>query len=290
MREKVQNWLHKQNQAVFSLYAIVASFCTYSCMYAFRKPFAVATFDDLQYWNIDYKILLITAQVAGYTLSKFLGVKLISEMENAKRAFYIITLVGIAGLALLLFAIIPAPYNIVCLFLNGLPLGMIWGLVFSYLEGRKVTEILGAGLSVSFIFSSGFVKSVGKLVMIQWGFSEYWMPLVTGLLFMVPLILFVFMLDLLPNPTAEDIRSRTKGAHGWKGKSKVFHGICSRFGIAHHHLYDAHDFQGLQRQLCCGDMDQSGIRRFSGDIHHYRDPGCIGSVDHHRQSHDHQAE
>ena len=67
--------------------------------------------------------------------------------------------------------------------LNGLPLGMIWGLVFSYLEGRRQTELLGAGLSVSFIFSSGVVKSVGKVLMQDFGVTQMWMPFLTGLIF-----------------------------------------------------------------------------------------------------------
>jgi MFS family permease len=207
---KLTNWLQNTNKWTFSVYAIVASFCTYSCMYAFRKPFAVATFSDLSFWGIDYKILLITAQVLGYTLSKFIGIKVVSEMAGAKRALSIVVLIGLAGLALLGFALVPAPYNIVFLFLNGLPLGMVWGLVFSYLEGRQTTEILGAGLSISFIFSSGFVKTIGKYVMLNWSVNEYWMPLVIGLLFAIPLIIFVLMLQQIPPPSAEDERLRTK--------------------------------------------------------------------------------
>lgn len=209
MIQNIQRWLNKQNNVAFSLYATTTAFCTYSSMYAFRKPFTVATFDTLEFWNIDYKVLLITAQVLGYTLSKFLGIKIISEMEGKKRSFYIIGLITLAGLALFLFAIIPPPYNILCLFLNGLPLGMIWGLVFSYLEGRKLTEVLGAGLSVSFIFSSGFTKSVGKYVMINWGVPELWMPFVTGLLFTIPLIASVTLLNSVPPPSSDDISART---------------------------------------------------------------------------------
>ncbi len=203
-------WLQRTNKWTFSIYAIVASFCTYSCMYAFRKPFAVATFSDLSFWGIDYKILLITAQVLGYTLSKFIGIKVVSEMSGSRRALGIMVLIGLAGLALVGFALVPAPYNILFLFLNGLPLGMVWGLVFSYLEGRQTTEILGAGLSISFIFSSGFVKTVGKYVMLNWGVNEYWMPLMTGLLFAGPLLVFVGMLQQIPPPSAEDERLRTK--------------------------------------------------------------------------------
>jgi hypothetical protein len=31
-------------------------------------------------------------------------------------------------------------------------LGMLWGVVFSYVEGRKTTDFIGAALAVSFIF------------------------------------------------------------------------------------------------------------------------------------------
>ena len=48
------------------------------------------------------------------------------------------------------------------MFINGLPLGMVFGLVMAYLEGRRQTEMLAAVLCASFIVSSGFVKSVGK--------------------------------------------------------------------------------------------------------------------------------
>jgi MFS family permease len=178
-------------------------------MYAFRKPFTVAAFENLSFFGIDYKILLIIAQVIGYTLSKFIGIKVISEMKQSKRMLYLISFIGIAELALLGFALMPKPYNIIFLFINGLPLGMIWGIVFSYLEGRKTTEILGVILCSSFIVSSGVVKSVGKYVLDVLQFSEYWMPFITGLFFIIPLIFFSFLLEKLPKPTLEDQQSRT---------------------------------------------------------------------------------
>lgn len=206
----INNWLKNTNSIYFSIYAIIAAFCTYSCMYAFRKPFAVASFEGLNWMGIDYKILLITAQVIGYTLSKFIGIKVISEMNNKGRALAIVGLILSAGLALVLFAILPTPYNIIGLFLNGLPLGMVWGLVFSYLEGRQFTEVLGAGLCVSFILASGFVKTVGAYTMTVWEVSEFWMPVATGLIFTLPLIVSVWLLDQIPPPSAQDIAQRTK--------------------------------------------------------------------------------
>ena len=41
------------------------------------------------------------------------------------------------------------PWNVAALFLNGLPLGLIWGLVFGFMEGRRTSEVLGAILCAS---------------------------------------------------------------------------------------------------------------------------------------------
>jgi len=205
----VTSWLQKTNTFWFALYATGSAFCLYTCVYAFRKAFSVATFDDLAYLGIDYKVWLVVFQVLGYALSKFIGIKVIAELKAKSRKTGILIMTSVAGISLFLFAITPAPYNIIFLFTNGLPLGMIWGMIFSYLEGRKNTELLGAGLSVSFIFSSGFVKSIGSVVM-SWGITEWWMPFVTGCLFFVPMLLFLWMLDQLPAPSAEDIALRTK--------------------------------------------------------------------------------
>ena len=179
-------------------------------MYAFRKPFTAATFANTpDLFGLGYKEAIVIAQVLGYMLSKFIGIKVVSEMSGARRPFVILLLIGIAELALLGFGAVPQPYNWVFLFFNGIPLGMIWGLVFSYVEGRKYTEIMGLGLCASFIFASGFVKDIGKILMGA-GVTEFWMPFVTGAVFALPLITFVWLLSQLPPPTQEDEELRTK--------------------------------------------------------------------------------
>ena len=200
--------LSGKNEKLIALTAGVAAFGTYSCMYAFRKPFTVATFDSMVWLGIDYKIWLIFAQTAGYTLSKFYGVKFISEMGQNSRARFILLFILSSWIALLLFPLVPEPLNITLLFINGFPLGMVWGLVFSYLEGRRYTEFMGAFLSVSFIFSSGLVKSVGAYLMINFEVSQWWMPSLTGLVFMLPLLVFTWLLDQTPVPTAQDVTLR----------------------------------------------------------------------------------
>ncbi|WP_336718264.1 DUF5690 family protein [Chryseobacterium mucoviscidosis] len=193
-----------------TLKAAFAAFGVYFCMYGFRKPFTVASFEGLSYFGIDYKVLIIIAQVMGYFISKFLGIKFISELKPEKRIFYLFIFIAVAELALLVFAVIPAPYNILCMFINGIPLGMIWGIVFSYIEGRKTTEIIGLFLCSSFVVSSGFTKSAGKFLMDTFHISEFWMPFSAGLLFIIPLLIFGLMLEKLPQPTEEDILLKNK--------------------------------------------------------------------------------
>ncbi len=201
--------MQRASPAAFSTYAIAAAFSAYFCMYGFRKPFAAATFAGPGLWGIDLKTTLVLAQVVGYMLSKFLGIKLVSELAAKHRAWALVGLVVAAELALVVFAVAPPAWRPLVLFANGLPLGAVWGLVFGFLEGRRTSEILGAGLSAAYIVASGAVKSVGALVL-AWGITEVWMPCVTGLVFLPPFLLAVLLLQQLPPPGPADIAARTE--------------------------------------------------------------------------------
>jgi MFS family permease len=202
--------LKKQPAWLVTLLAALSAFCVYTSMYAFRKPFTAAAFEGNRLWGVDYKIWLVIAQTFGYTVSKFFGISFIAGMKNERRAITIIKLIAIAWIALLFFALFPPPYNIIFLLINGFPLGVIYGLVFSYLEGRRSTELLGAVLATSFIFASGFTQSVGKYVMLELNVSEWWMPWVTGLIFFLPLVFFTWLLERTPLPDQQDIAARTQ--------------------------------------------------------------------------------
>jgi len=208
---RLTRWLDQQSAVVFGLVAIAASFTTYFCMYAVRKPFSAGTFAgtfDVPFLGtLDHKPLLVLAQLLGYTLSKFLGIKIVSEMSSNQRAIVLLGLMTAALTTLIGFAVTPAPWHAVWLFLNGIPLGMVWGLVFSFLEGRRTTEALAAGLSASYVLADGAVKSVGKEVMAA-GVSEVWMPFTTGAMFFPPLLAAVWVLSRLPAPNAEDVAQR----------------------------------------------------------------------------------
>jgi hypothetical protein len=206
----ITQWLRQANGFWFTIYTSIAAFCLYTCVYAFRKTFAAASFEGIFYAGVSYKVWLVIFQVVGYGMSKFIGIKVISELKAHSRSVGILILVSIAGASWLLFAITPAPYNIIFLFTNGLPLGMIWGMVFGYLEGRRMTEVLGASLSVSFIFSSGLCRSTGAYLIRDWGVSETWMPFVTCCIYSIPLLVFLYLLDKVPPPSARDEQLRTR--------------------------------------------------------------------------------
>ncbi len=190
------------------LYAAVTVFLTYTMVFGFRKSFTVATFDGLTVAGYSYKTILVICQMLGYMLAKFYGIKYIAELKRHGRGQIIMLLTVIAWLSWLFFALVPAPYNIIFLFINGFPLGMLWGVVFSYVEGRRSTDFIGATLAVSFIFASGFVKTVGAWLMLNFGITEFWVPFYTGLVFAAPLLLFVYLIEKIPSPDDKDIAYR----------------------------------------------------------------------------------
>jgi len=204
--------LVSSSDAVFALYAGSAAFCTYFCMYAFRKPFAAGTYEGLQFFGteIELKTAFALSQLIGYTLSKYLGVKINSERVGDGRARLLVQLILAALGAQLLFAVLPTQWKWLAIFANGLPLGMVWGVVVSFLEGRRTSDVLMAGLCCSFILASGVVKDVGKWLMNARDVPEFWMPFTTAALFFPGFILSVWLLRQLPGPSTEDIAERSK--------------------------------------------------------------------------------
>lgn len=234
--------LERAPAPLFVLYAIGAAFCTYFCMYAFRKPFAAAKFEGLTFFGtgVELKTAIVISQIIGYALSKYVGIKVCSEITPARRAFALVQLIAWAQAALLLFGLLPNDLKVLAIFLNGLPLGMVWGMVVWYLEGRRTSELLLAGLSCSYIVSSGIVKDLARALMsgqvAEWWavvpgvgrllaaavgqVSEAWMPAVMGLHFLPLFLLFVWLLNQLPRPTEADMAARVQrepmdGARRW---------------------------------------------------------------------------
>lgn len=200
----------KVNDVLFILWAGGAALLSYSLVYALRKPYTAASFDGIEVFGMDYKVVVTMIQILGYLLAKFIGIKLISELKKEDRFSFFLGSVLFAELSLLLFGLIPAPYNISAMFLNGLSLGCMWGVIFSFLEGRRVTDLLVSLLGVSIVISSGASKSIGLFVMNELHVDVFWMPAIVGAIAIPFLVLMAYMLKKLPPPTKEDIELRTE--------------------------------------------------------------------------------
>lgn len=196
-RQKVSN-------ALFIVWAGGAALVSYALVYALRKPFTAATFEGLEFLGMDYKTATSIVQIAGYVLSKLLGIKLVSELQRRHRLPFIIGSVAMAELSLLAFGLLPVPWNIVALFFNGLSLGCMWGVIFSYLEGRRLSGVLASVMGMSIACSSALAKSAGLYLIRDLGVDPFWMPAIIGGVAFVLLVVLAFALNALPDPSAED--------------------------------------------------------------------------------------
>ena len=227
----LKRYLSRSPLYVLALYASILIFLVYTCAYAFRKPFTVGLYSGETLWGFDIKILYVLFEIIGYALSKFIGVRLLPGMKSHQRIYYIIGMMSFSELALLGFAVLPPYLKVFSIFLSGLPLGMVWGVLFSYIEGRRISEVLNVGLSVALIISSGLVKTMGQFILDAFPVTEYWMPFVTGAVCFPFMLLCVYLLNQVPAPTAMDIKLRSQrlpmnGAERRLFLRRFFGGIC----------------------------------------------------------------
>ena len=195
---------------LFVLWAGGTALFSYSLVYALRKPFTAAEFEGLQVYGMDYKIAVSIIQLLGYVSAKLLGIKYISELRPEGRLKFIIGSAALSEISLIAFGVLPIPYNIVALYFNGLSLGCMWGVIFSFLEGRRTTDILASIMGVSMALSSGVAKSLGLYALNQLHVSEFWMPALIGAA-AFPLLCFTgWMMTRFPRPTEADIASRSE--------------------------------------------------------------------------------
>ncbi|MDB2673699.1 DUF5690 family protein [Akkermansiaceae bacterium] len=205
--------------ALWTIMAVVAAFVTYYCMYAFRKPFAVLEFEGQWFGGgVALKSAVVVSQLIGYVSAKFIGTRVCSGLkrEQVSRALILCIVSALGSLALL--GVLPPNLAFLAMILNGLSLGMVWGMVMRPLEGRGQSEFLLAGLCCSFIIASGDVKSTGQWVLNSDWFSssfggvDQWMPFATALIYLGPFLIAAFLLGRVPAPSDADVVARSERA------------------------------------------------------------------------------
>lgn len=182
----------------------LTTFCLYTFMYAVRKPFSALTYENILVWGINVKIWMVLAQLLGYTLSKFYGIRLLGKIKREDRSIYLVCILSLATVPLFLLQHLPTPTWPLLMFFNGFPLGLVWGIVFSYVEGRKYTEFIGAMLACTFVFSSGWVKSFGLYLQRNLELNINQVPFFTAIIALIAAAIVIFILEKLPPPNSED--------------------------------------------------------------------------------------
>ena len=149
---------------LFILWAGGAALLSYSLVYALRKPFTAATFDGMDFFGMDYKVATTIMQIFGYLISKFFAIKIVSELKREDRLKFMVCSVALAELALVFFGLTP-PTLLMCLPYSSTDWhwGCMWGVIFSFIEGRKVIRYIGQLAGVSMAVSSGMAKSMDCL-------------------------------------------------------------------------------------------------------------------------------
>ena len=114
-----------------------------------------------------------------------------------------------AELALVAFAFAPDELRPVAMFVNGLPLGVVWGLIVRFLEGRQTSDLLLVMLGGSFVIAGAVTKDFGLYLLNERGIPEVWVPAVAGAVFLVPYLVAVLLLRRLPRRALADAAVRS---------------------------------------------------------------------------------
>ena len=205
-------FLSKQTKTFLTIYCSIVGFINYFSMFGFKTPFKAASYSSFNvYCKYDYKTVLALGQMIGYTFSKFIGIKYVSEVQRGfNRVFVLLSLILFSQFGLVLFAFLPVKINVFGIFLSNLPLGMIWGILITFMEGREGTDFIVATMCASYMIAIGVVKDFGTLLMKKFFIDQFLMPAIAGAICFVPFCISLFLLHQIPSPNLNDIKLKTK--------------------------------------------------------------------------------
>ena len=135
---------------------------------------------------------------------KFFGIKIIAELHPQRRITGIVLLIAIAEAALFGFSLTPPPYRLYLSFrVRSSPGDGIWHRPGRFLQGRRVTELLTAGLWAELhprLRRPVNHPSAGA----HWHAPDALMPCIAGLIAVVPMGVFIWTLAQVPPPSPAD--------------------------------------------------------------------------------------
>lgn len=208
---RLGRWLYRAGPTVQLAFGGLTSFAICLGAFALREPFLATplagTVSLFGAAPIDLRAACIAAQALGLALSQPIGAVAVVELDPARRVPALVGVLGLAELALVALALIPPTFAPLCLFVDGLALGLVWGLVYSFLEGRRVSDGLGAVAAAGYLLAGGAMRSLGHAVA-SLGVPGLWAPAAAGAAAALPLAGALWLLAQFPPPNRHDEADR----------------------------------------------------------------------------------
>ena len=180
--------------------------------------------------TIELKDWFSFAMTMGYFLGKFPSYALVPSIQREQRlyilcALFLIGAVGVTGLLPLQApaAVVAATsaastlsllawLQIGAIFVGSLSASAIFGVEFTYAEGRQCSDVLLAALNCVVLFGSSICRALGSSIittlLIPQNLNPRWMPLLLVVLYAPITILALIGLDAVPDPTPTDTIAR----------------------------------------------------------------------------------
>lgn len=158
--------------------------------------------------DISPKELLVLAFTLGFALGKIPAILFVSNLPPWKRLKFLLTTVSIAYVLIVgFFSITPTLVQAILVLLGAIPLSSMFGVLTQYLEGRRATEELSAGLSIVLLLGGAVSRCLASSV---FGLLKEWdyVPLIIASAYMPICLVSLVVLDTTPPPTKVDVTQR----------------------------------------------------------------------------------
>ena len=182
---------------------------SYLGTYVAKYPLFLLEHDDILL-NIPLKDWLSYAFTIGFFVGKWPAYKYVPSITRSQRPRVLIVL--FIGASFCLTGLLPyqgpysAPLKIISVLIGSIFCSAIFGVEFTYLEGRSNGDVFIAAVNTVVFFGSSLCRAIGA-ALIRGGVPGRWMPILAVTLYSPITILSLYCLDAMPNPTEADIAS-----------------------------------------------------------------------------------
>ena len=184
---------------------------SYVGTYVAKYPlFLVEYNEDDTIFDIPLKDWLSYAFTVGFFIGKWPAYKFVPSITRSQRLHVLIVLFTLTSFFFTMFLPLQGPYSapikIISILIGSICCSAIFGIEFTYLEGRSNGDTYIAAVNCTVFFGSSICRAVGS-ALIRWGVVDSWMPILLVVLYAPITLMSLFCLDAIPDPTHADVVS-----------------------------------------------------------------------------------